>query len=185
MDTSIVAENTSKVNQPGNINPIIRVGISRAFHNKENLTGNKSAFGNSFIPTELTLPDFIQHVLSGGAFTPGYFKGRSRNKKTFISSQLLGLDFDQGISVADCAAHPFIKQYAFLIYPTPSSTPELPKTRVLFLLSEPVYEVARWEAMQRGMIQHFADWKPDPACKDAARLFYGSDKSGAIEVHHA
>ncbi len=161
---------------------MIRCGLSQAFHNKINVTGRQAAFGDSFIPSEVTIEELVQHILSGKAFTLGYFKGRHRNRKSFVSSQLMALDFDHDVSVQQALADPFISAYAFLVYPTPSSTIEHPRSRVLFQLSEPVYEWQRWEAMQDGLIQHFADWQPDKACKDAARLFYGSDLPGAVEL---
>lgn len=173
---------------------LLHVGISRLFHNKENRaphtrwckqhqTHDKCwAFSTSFEPTKLPLTDFVQHVLNGGAFTLGYFKNKRRIKANFVLAELVGLDFDNGVSVAQATADPFIRQYAFLVYPTPSSTPEHPKTRVLFRLSEPVYEAARWEALQRGLIDHYAHWQPDKSCKDSARLFYGSDREGGIQL---
>lgn len=170
------------INQNEGSGQVIHCGISRAFHNKTNKTGRQAAFGDSFKPTAQTPEQLAAHILQGGAFTPGCFKTNRRTKENFTSSQLLGLDFDNGVSVAQAAADPFIQRYAFLIYPTPSSTPEHPKTRVLFVLSEPVCQGERWEAMQRGLIARFSHWKPDPACKDSARLFFGSDRPGSITL---
>lgn len=173
---------------------LIHCGISPHFHNKENRAPYTRwcklhrtedtcwAFSTSFIPTAISPEGLIEHILQGGAFTPGYFKEKRRLKRNFISSQLLALDFDGDVfpvSVEQAAADPFIRQYAFLIYPTPSSTPECPSTRVLFRLSEPVYGWQRWEAMQHGLIVRYAHWKADAKCKDAARLFYGSDREGS------
>ena len=84
----------------------IKCGISRHFHNKVNRApdtrGCKShkthdncwAFSTSFISTEISLEALIAHIVSGGAFTLGYFKEKRRLKRNFISSQLLALDFD-------------------------------------------------------------------------------------------
>jgi len=181
---NIVSDNTqaSQIETaPGT--DLLHVGMSTAFINKELRPGyTKEAYGDSFIPTALPLAEFVQHVLDGGAFTLAYFKNKSRIKANFVLAELLGLDFDNGVSVAQASADPFIGQYAFLIYPTPSSTLEHPKTRVLFRLSEPVYEAERWEALQRGLIAHYAHWQPDPSCKDSARLFFGSDREGGIQL---
>lgn len=46
------------------------------------------------------------------------------------------------------------------------------------MLNEPVAERLAWETLQQALLEHFIDWKPDPACKDSARLFYGSTKEG-------
>jgi len=164
----------------------IRLGLSTAFHNKINLLGSKAAFGDSFIPQEVTLKNFVAHVLAGSAWTQGFFKGRNRRKVTFVSAQTLALDLDHNVSVDQALAIPFIRKYAMLVHPSATSgvrddiTGEIVyKTRVVFRLSQPVESVDFWETLQRGLLALFDYLKPDPACKDAARLFYGSDKPGA------
>lgn len=120
-----------------------------------------------------------KHIVSGNAWTLGAFQDNQRVKGKFISSQLVALDFDNGnVSVEKALSHPFIQQYAMLVHPSASSTASYPKTRVVFVLSEPVAERLAWESLQQGLLEHFADWKPDPACKDSARLFYGSTQEG-------
>lgn len=163
----------------------INVGLSDCFHNKENHAplrngSNRWAFGFSFTPSSIGLNEFIEHILSGKSWTQGYFKNTSRIKKNFVSSQTLALDIDnadasQPVSITDLLADPFIRQYAVLVHPSPSSTPDLPKFRVVFRLSEPVERVGQWEALQRGLLNYFAHFQPDAGCKDAARLFFGSD----------
>lgn len=167
----------------------IRVNTSKEFHNKTNNAeirldragnnSNKWAFSFSFYPKEVDLKDLATHITSGYAWTMGSFKGNQRVKNTFVSSQVLALDLDKGnVSVAKALEHPFISQYAFLVHPSASSKESFPKTRVIFVLDEPVENLLAWEAMQRAMIDHFSDLQPDPSCKDASRLFFGSDLAG-------
>lgn len=167
----------------------IQTNLSAVFFNKENRaemrptadggSSNRWAFGYSFVPMDVTQDELAAHILAGRAWTQGHFKNTSRRKETFVSSQTLSLDFDQGnVSVESALKHPFIARYAWLIHPSPSSTESFPKTRVIFALSEPVDDYHRWEALQLGLLHHFQDLKPDSACKDAARLFYGSNKPG-------
>lgn len=162
----------------------IDLSLSDAFLNKLNLWGRKAAFNKSLIPSRITLKELVAHISKGKAWAQGYFKS-GRRKTAFISSQTLALDFDGGVSVADALADPFIRQYAFLIYPTPSSTPEVPRTRVIFILSEPVSQATAWETMQRGLINYFAHWHPDQSCKDATRMFYGSTVPGECVNYEA
>lgn len=157
----------------------ILLNLSNEFHNKQNLSGSKAAFGNSFYPREVTIQELVSHIRGGKAFTMCAFIHNIRRKDEFDRGWLLGLDLDEGThSIQDLLEHSFIKQYAFLLYPTPSSTPEHPKSRVLFVLDEPVWSVQDWERLQGALLVHFEKLKPDPACKDAARLFYGSDLPG-------
>jgi hypothetical protein len=150
-------------------------GLSEAFLNKENLTGNKAAMANSFRDTHVTPVQFITHVLDGKAWTPGIFRDNHRVKTKHISAQLIALDCDDHVTVDDAIMEFLICEYALLIHASPSSTPEHPKTRVIFLLSEPITEGTRYEAIVRGMHTHFAAIRPDRACKDSARFFYGSN----------
>ncbi len=157
--------------------PRLAVSLSPAFYNKQNLSGTKGAF-ISFTSREVTTEEFVQHVLSGKAWAQGYYRG-GRAKENFVSSQTLALDFDDGVSVDSALENPFIRQYAALVHPSPSSTRANPKTRVIFILSEEVDTASAWEAMQSGVIELFAPMNADQSCKDAARMFYGSDVPGA------
>jgi len=153
----------------------IRLNLSEAFLNKDNLTGDKKAFGFSFFPYEAALPELVKHIRYGKAFTVGHFKDNRRIEGHFVSSQLLALDLDQCPMDIDMLEDwsAFIQEYAFMMYPTPSSTLEQPKTRILFVLDAPVEMASRWRILQLALMEHFEDTKPDQACKDPSRLFYG------------
>ncbi len=153
----------------------LKLNLSEAFYNKENRTNNKSAFGYSFHPRELALTALVKHIRMGKAFTVGHFKDNRRVESHFVSSQLLALDLDQCPLDIDAleSKYDWLQQYAFMMYPTPSSTKEQPKTRVLFVLDEPVEMSSRWRVLQLAIMEQFAELKPDEACKDPARLFYG------------
>ncbi len=159
----------------------IALGLSSAFHNKQNLTGRKSAFSFSFTPTPVTLQHLADHILSGKAWTPAGFKTQRRVKAAFQSAQCLVLDFDHQISVQDALAQAFIRQYAAIVHPSASSTPQNPRTRVIFILTEPVDQFEAWEALQRGLLAYFSPLRPDTSCKDAARMYFGSDVPGAYQ----
>src|SRR5215216_7950679 len=90
------------------LDPSIQLGLSTAFHNKTHLTSSKRAFGNSFALSSTPLAVFAAHVLSGKAWTQGYFNSQSRNRRSFRSAQTLALDLDQGISVERALAKPWI-----------------------------------------------------------------------------
>ncbi len=159
--------------------PTIRCGLSQAFINKENVTGHKHAFSQSFQPTEIRLDQFVKHITNGKAWTQGYFHNNGRRKDAFISAQTFALDLDDRVGVAAALSEKVIRDHALLVHPSPSSTPEHPKTRVIFVLDTFITNADEWERLQRGLIEYFAHLRPDPACKDCARMFYGSDKSGA------
>lgn len=157
----------------------IQCGLSLAFYNKENRTSGKRAFSHSFTPTTTSLDALVKHITSGYAWTQGYFQGSKRRKDAFISAQTLALDLDEQVSVDDALTEPIIRDYALLVHPSPSSTPEKPKTRVVFVLDTCITNADQWEKLQRGLIHLCTHLRPDPACKDCARMFYGSSKEGA------
>lgn len=153
----------------------LKLNLSEAFYNKENRTGSKTAFGFSFHPATVELPALVKHIRMGKAFTVGHFKDNRRIEGHFVSSQLLALDLDQCPMDIDQLEDwsEFLQQYAFMMYPTPSSTKAQPKTRILFILEEPVEMASRWRVLQLAIMEQFAELKPDEACKDPSRLFYG------------
>lgn len=168
---------------------IIRAGISKAFRNKDILPGytTQSAYGNSFIPTSLPLAQLAAHITGGYAWTMGYFDGNARTKETFISSEFIALDLDKNVSVADCQRDINIERCACLIHPSATSGKICEsnpnghkKTRVIFHIETPITDSDRWELAQRAAIYKFAHLSPDPSCKDAARLFYGSNVAGHV-----
>lgn len=154
--------------------PRITLSVSDAFYNKDKLQG-KRAHHTNFSTRNLTLPELVDHISCGKTFAPACFKGNYRAKNNFQSAQMLALDLDDaGLSIEELAQDPFIREYACIIYATPSSTPEHPRSRVLFRLSEPVIGAVRFEALQTGLIRLLDHLKPDPACKDASRMYHGS-----------
>lgn len=165
----------------------IQLNLSEAFHNKENLTGQKKAFGFSFYPLTRSLPEVVKHIRTGKAFTVGHFKDNRRIETHFVSSQLLALDLDKCPMDMDQLEDwsDFIQDYAFMMYPTPSSTIEQPKTRILFILDSIVEQSSRWRVLQLALMEYFAEVKPDEACKDPSRLFYGCATKDYYVNYHA
>lgn len=131
---------------------------------------------NAFAPQRMTLQALASHVLMGRAWMPA----ASVRRKVFKSAQALALDFDnddsgsKAVSIEALKLHPFIARYAAFVYATPSSTPARPKSRVLFVLDETITTAQGYEAAAIALMDLCADLGPDPACKDAARLFFGS-----------
>lgn len=159
----------------------LQFGLSRAFHNKALKPGySAAAFGDSFQPVTDTPAALFSHILNGGAFSVGHFQGNTRKNETFISAQLIPVDLDDNVSVADALASPFIRQYAALVYPTPTScvvTEKNPsgghRTRILFVLSEPVETVERFRALARGVCE-YVGLNADESSYKPAQPYFGS-----------
>lgn len=182
---------------PKTIAPVpteIKVSISGAFHNKAtnqdwldvqltagfNQFKGAGVYGYSFKAQTRTVKSFIQSVTRGGAWAVGNYTDNFRTSAGFISSQVLALDFDNGVSIDELLEVEFMRHYVTCLHPSPSHTNEHPKTRAIFVLSEPVYDGDTWEAYQIALIDYFQNFEPDTKCRDRARFFFGSDLRGAV-----
>lgn len=128
-------------------------------------------FNASFENLELT-PYAIGWMIDDGRAFTTWHDHNWRTSENFICGQHLGIDFDTR-SVADALADPFIDTYAAIVYATPSSTPDAPRSRALFLLDRPIVQAANYVRAASALIWSFGG-HADRQCKDAARFFYGS-----------
>jgi hypothetical protein len=101
-------------------------------------------------------------------------KNNYRKGGNFISAQHLGLDCDLETyesSIEGLLEHDFIRNHAALVHETASSTPETPRSRVIFILDRPFTEANQYRLAAEALIWKFG--AVDRYCKDAARLFFG------------
>ena len=165
---------------------LIRLGLSEAFHNKDRRRGyTDRAWGDSFIPSQVTPEQIVEHTLAGKALTAGYFNGQSRTNETFLSMQLFVLDLEApevgDVGVAEALASPFVRDHALAVFPSPSSgivTASNPhgykRTRVYFLLSEPVEGLERARAIARAIGEASGIAGIDRASFKPAQPYFGS-----------
>ena len=98
-----------------------------------------------------------------------------RKASHFLSAQTLELDFDQGdetSSISFLKADPFIAQNATFLYSTISSTPERPKSRVVFVMENLITDAAIYRKARTALLHRYP--KSDQTIKDSARFLYGS-----------
>ena len=98
-----------------------------------------------------------------------------RKSSHFLSAQTLELDFDQGdenSSIPFLMADPFIAQCAAFLYSTMSSTPEAPKSRVVFILEEPITDSGHYRRGREAILHRYP--QSDQGIKDVSRFLYGS-----------
>ena len=91
--------------------------------------------------------------MDGCAFS-AVMRNNYRTTANFVSAQHIGLDDDRGThesSVDALAEDPFIADYAAFIYESPSSTPEHPKSRIVFLLDQPFTDAAEYRTAQEAL----------------------------------
>lgn len=104
----------------------------------------------------------------------------NRCVKTFASIQLLLVDIDSGMRIEELQQHEFYRKYGSGYYCTPSHTENEHRFRIIYRLEHPVYEIDIVKSLYIGlMLLHGA---ADPACKDPARLFFGTVQAQHKEI---
>jgi hypothetical protein len=145
-------------------------------------------FNMTFHKTRLTLPKLLVAIRQGYAWTAPHRRIRHRRptrknphyrttyrvKANVIGSQLLALDSDTGDERSQfdaLLADPFIGRYASLLHATASSTLQSTRTRIIFLLEEPL-SAAAYEQALRGLLHRYPFC--DQSVNHAAAVFYGA-----------
>ena len=145
-------------------------------------------FNMTFQNTHLTLPKLLAAISEGYAWTAPHLHKRHhrptptnphyrttyRVKANVVGSQLLALDSDTGDERSQfdtLLADPFIGQYAGLLHASASSTPTMPRTRIVFLLDQPLERNA-YEHALRALLHRYPFC--DQSVNHAAVVFYGA-----------
>lgn len=132
---------------------------------------------------EMNALEIAQHLAAGNIIAVAAFSADQRAARDFVSAQLIGLDFD-GTAVRDVVKHGVLHSHAFYVYPTPSDGKDgVPRSRAMLMLDEPITDASEYVRLVMRLHQHIASIQPDEACRDAARVFYGSRKPGAEFMH--
>ncbi len=129
------------------------------------------SFENQFV-TPMTL---MNNIYQGHPFCP-QMTGR-RKEGNFHSAQYIGIDMDSAderSALTTIEQHKLYRQYSALAYETPNSTPEKPRSRVLFFLEQPFEDATKYKAAIDTMTAMFEG--ADPACVDSTRFFYGNGR---------
>jgi hypothetical protein len=128
---------------------------------------------NPYLPevVEICTDEDLINIVCNFAWSPFIFKG-IRSKDTFISTDFLVLDIDDGLRIEDAEKRIEQSKYTCLAVPTTSHTPEQHRYRLIFPLSRTITKVEEFEASILDLMEAFPE--SDAACKDYARFFFGS-----------
>jgi hypothetical protein len=135
---------------------------------------------DSFINQEIEPFDFANAIYMGRAYS-AWHSGR-RKDDNFLRAQFIAVDCDtedERSSIPYLLGLEFVNVYAALIHSTPSHTAAAPRSRVVFLLDEPIADSAAYEVAIGFVYSLFPG--SDTSCIDSSRFFYGS-KNCEIEL---
>lgn len=168
---------------PISVNPNVRNKVP-----KEGMVALQKGFQSK----TLCVDDIVNHVLEGHALVPAWMdvdpEGNSLRQNTaFQKAQLVFLDIDNSIKengvkrcITDAEGYTPLdkvignKRYqelAYLIYTSPSHTPEWHRYRIVFCLPEAVRDVNAYRKIVAAFIRRIGS---DEACKSPVNIFYGN-----------
>ena len=132
--------------------------------------------GSGWQNVTLSIAQLIDHIQSGFPITHQFAGGR-RVKDNFLQTDLLIADIDEGLSLEEAKAHPFIQQFATFIHTTSRHSPGHHRFRVVFVLERSVFDAESYEAMYESLM---AILPTDPATKAASQFFFGAKDAEII-----
>lgn len=154
---------------------LFRIAISRLKFIEKPEEINWAELNDNFINAEVDEMRLCNAIYQGRPFCP-WMNGR-RKQENFNQAQHIGVDLDTGdyrSSFDALVEHPLVIQYGAIIYETPSHKPMAPKSRVVFLLDEPITSVDGYRLALEAVYSLFDG--ADPACVDPSRFFFGNGK---------
>lgn len=117
-------------------------------------------------------------IWQGYSFAPCYTNGR-RIENNFDVAYHMAFDFDEDGAALDYLMHDgsFAWLFSSFAYSTPSSSPEHPKSRVVFVIPDGIHNPQDFRKLYQAIAVEFEreGSKTDPSCKDPLRLYYGSE----------
>jgi hypothetical protein len=136
---------------------------------------NWAELNDSFKNVDASILEICDAIYKGHPLCP-WMDGR-RHNDNFTCAQHIGVDLDCGdyrSSMDALTKHVLVQQYGAIIYQTPSHQSHAPKSRVLFLLDEPIKTVDGYRLAIEAVYSMFDG--ADPACVDPVRFYYGNGK---------
>lgn len=155
----------------------IELMTSKALRGKAPQGWDWGAFYKTFKQQTITPHGFAAHIYNGYSFIPPYKNGR-RLEANFTTAYHVAFDFDSGGAGLDHLMRDggIASNFASFAYSTPSSTPETPKSRVVFIIPDGIDTAQKTRQLYAAIASAFKDEGSitDPSCKDPLRLYYGS-----------
>lgn len=138
-------------------------------------TSPQQSFHEWPVLCDILLRHLPRAAKGGRAWSPvKYLEGKTRSNEGVAAVSCYVADIDDGTlpeALRGGWKTPDGRPLAYALHSTFSSTPVTLKYRVVFPLATPV-PAADWPAVHRKLTLALMGGHADPACKDAARLFY-------------
>ena len=129
-------------------------------------------FNSSFKNRELTLAEIASTLNDGHAISVCY-DPQIRKAENYKLGQHICLDFDDDGklgTIDGLMEDTFIKKYAAIICTAESHATDRQKSRAIFLLDSPIYQIENYALSASSLLWLFST--ADNQCKDPTRFFY-------------
>ena len=148
------------------------IAINRHLVNKASKDDIAKA-NSKFESIDLDATSLAAEIKKGHAFCAQHRPG-SRKSSGFIRAGFLAVDIDHGLTLDAARSDPYFRQFASILYTTPSHTDEKHRFRIVFELETPIGDERDMAQALTGLAARFGG---DGACTDACRMFFGSSAS--------
>ena len=134
-------------------------------------------FHQTMRKAEMTPYTLAGTIWKGLSFCPVFKNGR-RLEENFGGADHIAFDFDKAGAALDELFAPgsLADTFGSFGYATPSSTPEAPRSRVVFIVTPTITSAEYYRRLYLAMADHFNDCGSvtDRQCKDPLRLYFGN-----------
>lgn len=154
----------------------MKIAINQNVIGKPTTTEEQGKLTFTYQNADLNQEELAESINQGFAFCAQHKDGH-RKSANFTEAGFLAVDIDSGLSVQAALDNSFVKDYAAILYTTPSHTEDFPRFRIVFELERLITSATEMKNAYRGIIKKFGG---DPSCKDACRQFYGSKDSNPL-----
>lgn len=131
------------------------------------------AFG--WMNMDLPLDEIYEALTSAGYPICAALTSNHKCDKNFLSCQLVLVDIDDGMRIDDLNNDPLYQKHGCGYYTSPSHKEEHHKFRIMFQLETPIVSAEKMRMLYKALIPLYG---ADEACKDATRMFFGTE--GAV-----
>lgn len=125
-------------------------------------------------PVKVSVENLAPSICAGQTWTPAYFEG-NRDNDSWLSQSILALDFDCGLPPEVLLKR--LKDQGLdctFAYASFSSTPEVPKYRLVWQLEQMITDAAKWKQMMEALKTILPEH--DKKAVSLAQMFYGGKK---------
>jgi len=150
---------------------MMRLSINSTFKNKADISQQR-AIAKSFENFEVSQTELAIIINGGYAFCSQH--DGARKSVNYIPSNVLAVDIDTGLTIEEAMRHGFVTSYCAIVYTTVNHSEDFNRFRLVFETDRLITNQEEMKNALNGLIHKFGG---DASCKDACRMFYGSEGS--------